>query len=56
MQMTNARFRRLLDYCAGALGESVRATDDLSRRVRSLRNGMETSTGSECRFNNRERR
>jgi hypothetical protein len=54
VQMTNARFHRLLDYCAVALGESVRASDDLSRRVRSLRNGFESQTGGECRCNNRE--
>ena len=54
-QLTNARFHRLLDYCAGVLGESVRATDDLSRRVRSLRNGIESQTGGEGRCNNGER-
>jgi hypothetical protein len=54
-QLTNARFHRLLDYCAGVLGESVRATDDLSRRVRSLRNGIESQTDGEGRCNNGER-
>lgn len=56
MQTTNARFHLLLDYCAVALGESIRTTDDLSRRVRSLRNGIESQTGGERRRNNGERR
>ncbi len=54
-QVTNARFHRLLDYCADALGESVRATDDLSRRVRSLRNGFESQTGGKRRRYNGEK-
>ena len=49
VRLTNARFHRLLDYCAGVLGESVEATDELSRRVRSLRDAIETRSRGESR-------
>jgi hypothetical protein len=42
IQFANARFYRLLDYCADALGESVRATEELSQRVSALRKGIES--------------
>lgn len=28
-QLANARFQRLLDYCADALGEGIRETEEL---------------------------
>ncbi len=55
IRLTNARFHRLLDYCAGVLGESVRATDALSERVHSLRIGIEAQTSGEGRRNTGER-
>ncbi len=45
MRVANARFHRLLDYCAGILGESIRATEELSLRVSSLRKGVESRAG-----------
>jgi hypothetical protein len=36
-RLANARFHRLLEYCANALGETLQATEELSRRVHSLR-------------------
>ncbi|MGO8844069.1 MAG: hypothetical protein ACLQFI_01690 [Methylocella sp.] len=40
-QLANARFHRLLDYCADALGESIRATEELSQRMSYLRKEIE---------------
>ena len=54
-RLTNARFQRLLRYCAGVLGESVRATEELSQRMYSLRMEIESQTGDEDRCNNWER-
>jgi hypothetical protein len=48
---TNARFHRLLDYCAGVLAENVRAADELSDRVGALRGAIERRNGGEDRCN-----
>jgi len=53
-RLTNARFHRLLDYCASVLGESVRATEELSQRVSSLRKVLEQQGSGENRRNNGE--
>ena len=53
-RLTNARFHRLLDYCASVLGESVRATEELSHRVSSLRKVIEQQGSGEGRRENGE--
>jgi len=40
-QLANVRFHRLLDYCADALGECIRATEELSQRMSYLRKEIE---------------
>jgi hypothetical protein len=42
LRRTDARFSRLLNICANALGESVQATRELSKRVSFLRDEIET--------------
>ena len=41
-QLANARFSRLVDCCADALAESIRATDELSQRLTYLRKEIES--------------
>jgi hypothetical protein len=50
-RLANARFRRLLDYCVDALGESIRGTEELSQRLSSLREGIESraNEGGRCK-------
>lgn len=36
VRVATARFHRLLDYCASVLGESIRASEELSQRLSSL--------------------
>jgi len=40
-QLANAQFYRLLNSCVGALGESVRAADELAQRLALLREELE---------------
>jgi len=56
MQHANARFSRLLDYCADVLGESVRATEELSQRVSTLRKDIEFQKGGDDRRHQEEGR
>ena len=50
LRRTDARFSRLLNICANALGESVQATQELSERVSSLRKEIESDAdGRRCR-------
>jgi len=42
LRRTDARVSRLLNICANALGESVQATRELSKRVSFLRDEIET--------------
>ena len=52
---TDARFSRLLNICANALGESVQATRELSERVSFLRKEIESdAAGRRCRDGERE--
>ena len=51
IRRASARLRRLTDYCASVFDESVRTTDELSRRVRSLRNELKSQSGVERRRN-----
>ena len=46
IRRASARLRRLTDYCAAVFDESVRTTDELSRRVRFLRNELESRSGA----------
>jgi len=55
IRRTNARFHRLLDYCAGVLAESAKATDELSDRVGALRGAIERRSGGEDRCNRGEK-
>jgi len=43
-KLANARFQRLLDYCADALGESIRASDELSQHMSYLRKEIESDS------------
>jgi hypothetical protein len=43
-ELATARFHRLLDYCADALGESIRATEELSQRMSCLRKEIESQS------------
>jgi len=53
-RLTNARLHRLLEYCAGVVRENVRATEELSQRVSSLRKVLEQQGSGENRRNNGE--
>ena len=54
IQRASARLRLLNDYCANIFDESVRTTEELSRRVRSLRKELESRSGVERRCNQGE--
>lgn len=56
MRLANARFHRLLDYFADVLGESVRATEELSARVSTLREGIKSLTSGDDSRNQEEGR
>ncbi len=43
-QLANTRFHQLLDYCADALGESIRASEELSQRMSYLRKEIESQS------------
>ena len=45
LRQTDVRFFRLLDICANALGESVRATQELSERMSFHRCEIESEAG-----------
>jgi len=41
LRLSNAQLRRLLALCANSLGDTVRATQELSERVTMLRDEIE---------------
>ena len=55
LRRTDARFSRLLNICANALGESVQATQELSERVSSLRKEIESDAAGRRRQNGERR-